>query len=118
MQTVNPDRAWAASMEQDEFEVAYQRKYGAVDTIPYVKEWVYKENAKYRGIDPVKPADLLVDDHMESLKQERKERVEETKRKEEAGECVCSGCGKVAKSMFGLKAHQRHCNTFKENLNG
>jgi len=115
---INPDKAWADGMNQEEFEISYRRRHGAVDCIPSVDEWLYRPNPQYRGIDPVKPSDLLTDDMQESLKKEKDERVAETQRKEEAGECKCSGCGKVCKSMFGLKAHQRHCVHYKENLNG
>ncbi len=105
--TINPDRAWAEGLNQQEFEREYHRRYGQVDTMPLGSEWIYKTEGKYRTINLPTPEDYT-DDRMES---EAKVKRDAAEAKKKAG-YICKGCGKETKANIGLIAHQKACKLY------
>jgi hypothetical protein len=107
METVNipVDKTWAVELSEEEFSHEFQRRNPIADFIPKKANWLGQPEPVSRGIDGVRPDDLLPDDYQSKPKEDSITTDGEKKKYY----CRGDGCDRTFDAFIGKVAHERRC---------
>lgn len=102
------DREWARGMNQEQFNVAFERRFPGADVIPDVELWVNSSEPEYHGISPVLDDDFITEVvGAKAVPEEGPQKLEP--RIKQPGKFVCDGCGEKFDYHIVRWRHMKKC---------
>ena len=99
------DRNWAVGLSQEEFNIAYERKFPGADVIPDVKFYTTMGEPVYHGISPIRDEEFAPEETPIN-KDEPKPLPAKIK---QPGKFICRGCGQKFDYPIVRWRHEKKC---------